>query len=391
MRKKVLYFIFMFQAFIFNLTNVITPRFLSDLHLDKYYFGYFSAIWSFGMLISSPIWGRIATKYGKKNIVILGVIIYGLSQLGFFYSSNLYLLAILRLTSGIGVGAIVTLLLSHMILDTTPEERGVAISYRIAFITLGMTLSYTVGGYIGLVRTRELFMYQSILSIIFIVLIILFMKEKKACVYPKQIHLYDSIKYLKEMDKSIIVFLFSITLTTMTFVNLDKFLDLYIVDQGYEVSILGNVKMVFGIVLIVTNFTIVPKLKRFIGNSYVLQTITVMMSIVIMITFMESDLLISLYSIFLLFIVLKGLYTTGEQVYFSSKIPKEQMNIFIGIRQSFACLGMILGPIIGGHIYTLNPQNLFYFNVICLLMSSVLISYLKLAPKVRKELQMTSL
>jgi len=389
MKTKMIYIIFLLQAFIFTLSNVITPQFLMGLHLEKYYFGYFSAIWSFGMLISSPIWGKLATQYGKKKFVILGIIIYGTSQLGFYLFDNIILLAILRLTSGIGVGAIVTLLLSYLILHTAPEQRANALSKRMAFLTIGVTISYTLSGYIGLVLTKELFLIQSLLSIIFALMVMIFIDKDKvqACIYPKQFNMFNSLKFLKSMDKSLIIFLFSITLTTMTFTNLEKFIDLYIIDKGYEVSVVGNVQMVFGIVLIITNLIFVPKLKKYLGNIYVLQTITVMMSIIIMITFMDNEILVSLYSIFLGYIVLKGIYVTSEQLYLSKAIEPEKMNIFVGIRQSFTCLGMILGPIIGGHIYAYNPMNLFQFNILCLLISSVMISYIKLSPRVQTEIQ----
>lgn len=389
MKNKLLYFIFLLQAFIFNLSNVITPRFLNELHLEKYYFGYFSAVWSLGMLISSPIWGKLATKYGRKRFVVAGIVIYGLSQLGFYFLNNIYILGLLRLTSGIGVGAIVTLMLSYLIIQTDPKERAIILSRRMAFITMGMTMSYAVSGYIGVSLTRELFMYQSVLSIFFVILIILFMKKEniqKGCVYPKQYNIFNSFKHIRKIDKSTIVFLFSVTLSTMTFVNLDKFIDLFIIDLGYQVSVLGNIKMVFGIVLIVTNFAIVPKLSRYLGNVYVLQTINVVMSIVVVLTFMNSDIIIALYSVFLGFIVLKGIYTTTEQLYLSKIVSKDELNLFIGIRQSFTCLGMILGPVIGGYIYTYNALNLFHFNVICLLLSSVCISYMRVVPKESKEL-----
>ena len=389
MKRRMLYVIFMLQAFIFNLSNVITPRFLNELELPKYMFGYYSAIWSLGMLISSPLWGRIATRYGKKRFVLLGATIYGLSQLGFYFIKNIYILGLLRFTSGIGVGAIVTLLLSYLVLDTDSKERANAISKRMAFITVGTTVSYVVSGYIGLNLTEDLFLYQSVLSIGFIILIVLFVRRdtERACAFPNQHHtIKDSVRFLKKMDKTVLVFLLSITLSSMCFVNVDKFLDLYIVDQGYQVSVIGNVKMVFGIVLVITNLVFIPSLKKYIGNAFILQTISVMMGIIVLVTFMEDDLLVMLYSVFLGFIVLKGIYICSEQLYLSKVVSKDQLSIFFGIRQSFTCLGMILGPVIGGHIYAQNPINLFYFNVVCLLFSSLIISYMKFVPEKSKEL-----
>ena len=383
--KKMIYIIFLLQAFIFNLTNVITPHYLNGLELPKYTFGYFSAIWSLGMLISSPLWGRYASKYGRKNIVISGVLIYGISQLGFYFFENIFLLSLLRLVSGIGVGAIVTMLLSHLILNTDPGSRAKALSYRLAFITGGSIISYQVSGYLGEYLVKELFLYQSILSIVFLFLIILFVKDKKSCIYPKQYNMYDTFKYIKNLDIRLVLFLLSITFTTMTIVNLDKFIDLYLIDMGHELTLVSNVKMMFGIIFILTNFILIPSIKKILGHIYILQTIQVLMSIVILLVFMKNDVVVLLYSVFLIFIVLKAVYQTSEQVYVSKHIQKEDMNLFVGIRQSFTCLGMILGPIIGGHIYSIDPHNLFIFNAVCLLFASVLISYMKFAPSSIKK------
>ena len=81
MKQKKILIVFMVQAFIFNLTNVITPGYLNSLGVEKYYFGYFAAFWSLGMLISSPVWGALGDLYGRKKFAILGLLIYGLSQL----------------------------------------------------------------------------------------------------------------------------------------------------------------------------------------------------------------------------------------------------------------------------------------------------------------------
>lgn len=382
MNKKILLIIFMLQAFIFNLTNVITPTYLDSLYLPKYMFGYFIALFSFGMLLSSPIWGELGDRYGRKKFVMLGVFIYGLSQLGFYFITNIPVLLLLRVVSGIGVGAPVTLLLSYLVSNSEKGYRTKNLSYRMAFITIGSTISYKVSGVLGLTYTNELFLMQSILSVIFILLVVLGVKDNEPhCVIPKQFHLFNSLSNIKKLNKSFVIYLFSITLTTMTFTNLDKFIDIYVIDSGNNSSVLGNIKMVIGIVFVITNFLLVPKLKEYLGRLYILQSIQVLMAVVVLTVFMYSNVLLMLYTVFLFFVVLKAVFTTSEQFYLSRQVNKEELGLFVGLRQSFVCLGMILGPIIGGHLYSANSINIFVFSVICLLISSLLLSYIDMSYK----------
>ena len=155
-------------------------------------------------MISSPFWGNIGTKYGKKKFVLLGICIYGISQTLFFYVESIPLLFLLRVISGIGVGAIVTLLLSHMVLNTAVDKRPNQLSKRMALLTLGNILSYKLSGFLGLTYTKELFLLQGILSIILFIAVMIGVSEskKKACVYPKQLNMISSLKHIKMMNKN---------------------------------------------------------------------------------------------------------------------------------------------------------------------------------------------
>jgi len=376
MNRKLMLFLFLIQAIIFNITNVITPTYLSNLGLEKYHFGYFTALWSLGLLIGGPVWGTLGDLYGRKKFVVIGLLVYGVSQFVFFYTNNLYILIIFRMISGFGVGAPVTLLMSHLIAIVPKEKTAKYLGWRIGLLTFGTAVSYQISGLLGLKYTSELFLLQSILTIGFIILIFLIVKEEHHphCLLPKQLNMFSSIKYLNLLNFQNTLFLVSITLTTMTFINVDKFLDVFVIDSGYNSLFLGNIKMIFGFVTIISSILIIPRIKKYLGNIYILQTLLVIMSIIVLITFSDKNVIVMLYTIFLLYIVGKSIYTTSEQVFLTNKVQKEDLGLFIGLRQSFTCLGMILGPIIGGHIYQSNKLNLFVFSVIFLLTSSVILS-----------------
>ena len=160
------------------------------------------------MMISSPFWGNLGTKYGKKRFVLLGICIYGISQTLFFYVTNVPLLFFLRIVSGIGVGAIVTLMLSHLVLNTDVQNRPKKLSSRMALLAVGNILSYELSGYLGLTYTSEMFLLQGILSVVLFMLVLFGVSEskKKACVYPKQLNVINSLKHIKMLNRNIIFF-----------------------------------------------------------------------------------------------------------------------------------------------------------------------------------------
>lgn len=377
MKKYPILLIFLLQAFIFNLTNVITPSYLSLVGAPKSYYGYFFGLWSLGMLFSSPLWGALGDLYGKKKFVVIGLLIYAVAQASFYFIDNLYILSLTRLISGIGVGAPVTLLLSYMIGTVQRFETATYLSLRMGFLTLGQTISYKVSGYLGLTQTKELFLYQSLLTFLLIIGVLLFIRKDKerVCTLPRKENLFTSIKHIPAMDKRQLLFLLSVTFATMTFINIDKFIDLYIIDSGYDSLALGDTKMIFGITTILVNLLLIPKLKKYLGNVYILQVIQIVMAIITLLVFSGNNLLFLIQTLFLVYVVLRAIFTTSEQLYISKNIPTEDLGIHMGVRQSFTCLGMVLGPIIGSHIYSTNPQNLFIFSVICLLVSSSLLAH----------------
>jgi DHA1 family bicyclomycin/chloramphenicol resistance-like MFS transporter len=60
-------------------------------------------------------WGPISDKYGRKNVVIIGSIIYILSTILCFLSYNFHMLRILRLVQGLSdsVGAVIFFTIDH--------------------------------------------------------------------------------------------------------------------------------------------------------------------------------------------------------------------------------------------------------------------------------------
>ena len=80
---------------VLNMAHPVTPMFITQNKLPSYLFGVFFAAMSIGNFIFSPIWGKLSDKGGRIKFMILGILGYGISQVG-FGSSNYCFLEVYR-------------------------------------------------------------------------------------------------------------------------------------------------------------------------------------------------------------------------------------------------------------------------------------------------------
>ncbi len=80
-------YILMFNMFIamsgIGLIIPIMPKYLATFGVAGLALGFMIAIFSLAQFVFSPLAGDLSDKHGRKKIIIIGLIIFGLSQLAF--------------------------------------------------------------------------------------------------------------------------------------------------------------------------------------------------------------------------------------------------------------------------------------------------------------------
>ena len=99
-------YLLMFNMFVtmagIGLIIPIMPEYLGTFGVAGQALGFLIAMFSFSQFIFSPIAGDLSDNHGRKNLIIVGLIIYGISQLTFGLSSHLWMLFVSRFFSGLG-------------------------------------------------------------------------------------------------------------------------------------------------------------------------------------------------------------------------------------------------------------------------------------------------
>lgn len=361
------------QGFVHNLGHPVTPSFVNSLGIEARMFGFFFSFMSLGLMVGAPMWGILGDARRKKPYIMLGLLLYSLGQLLFGLSSNPWLMTGYRFLAGFGVSASVTLLLAHLISLVPKGERTKYLSISAALLALGSTFGYQVGGLLGTTLLREVFFLQAFLNVLYVGLIALTLKEVFVT-STKTTHLIEQFKMATKLSPSLLMFLIGLALATMAMTIVTKYLDVYIIDNGYTTRQLGTFVMVTGLVGLFTNFVIVPFLSRFKKELFIMRHLQWLSALLIFIVFRGQDLMLMLYSFYMLYVIFRSIFQPLEQNYISLTADETTYSSVMGVRQMFFSIGMVLGPLFAGFVYEQRPRLVFDFSVVIFLMAFILIT-----------------
>ena len=132
-----------------NLTVVGTalPRIIAELEGFKLYAWAFTA-YSLTSTVSLPIYGKLSDIYGRKRILLFGILLFSVSSALGGFAQNMPQLILLRALQGLGGGALTSMAFSAIGDIFTPRERGAYQGFTGAVFGLSSVLGPLAGGLI---------------------------------------------------------------------------------------------------------------------------------------------------------------------------------------------------------------------------------------------------
>ena len=348
-----------------NIGHPITPYYINQLGLDKIVFGYFFAAMSLGMLIFAPIWGALGDAKGRKWILIICLLFYGVGQILFGVLNNQYLIIAARLFSGIFSGGILVSFLSYMTRSKDLSKYNGPRLYA-TFISLhlvGTSLGSFIGGALGELfnpNYHYVFFIQALSMLIFAIYVLTLMDfkdEEKQNI--RSINPLKSLSDIKLLPISLVIFLFVIAIINISFTDVSKYLDVYFSDSGYGSLKLGTVNLIVGCLTLIVNLLFTPLIIKRFKPLLTLSLLSIIGSVTLLLTFALPNLLLNIYTFYMLFIITKAIIEPVIVEYLNEH-KNIQSGILMGLRQSFISLGSIIGVLIGGVIYANYSVLLFY-------------------------------
>ena len=306
---------------------------------------------------------------GKKNTVLLGLIIIFIFGLVPVFTSNFKLVLISRLFLGAGIGLFNSLSISLISDFFDDSTRGAMIGLRTAFLNIGKALTTFISGYLVILGVQYTFLVYALALPIFI--LFLFFVPNSENIYNKKV----SVKFHKEtIYLTMLTFFIGVSYMGATIKIPTLLIEKYFYHPATATNLL-TILAISGIFSGVLFGFLVKRAKNL--------TLTIMLS------FMTLGSMIFAFSnnivLFILGAILIGISFVGAMSFNFFYISNKLENKFINFSTSIMLVGGNIGVILTPVILTKLPEALdlekfitpFYISTLIMLICTI-ISYFSL-------------
>lgn len=350
------------------------PGFAQKIGASLSMLGSYSSVSALTMLLISLPLGRLSDRYGRKWMMIPGLILFTFVPLSYLLTTSPLHLYPIRILLRIGIG--LTFGNGFLLMTEMAEHKYRNTAQGLYMTSMGM--GYTVGPLIGgftakLYGSKTSFMISSgfaILSLFFLYLV----KEKRRKVYedsPREnISLSSIVKDPVVLASGVANYLNSLLFTALTL-----FFPVYGASIGLDESQIGTGFTTRGLVSTIVRLP-AGSLTKHVRALY-LMILSLLLSSFAIFGVSQSSGLIAISVLLGLQGIAYGVYLTSGNVYVALNSDEENRGTGMAVYSMFGNLSGIINPLILGLIAeTLGSREALQFSSLMTLIGIVLVYYL---------------
>ncbi|HLU22424.1 MAG TPA: MFS transporter [Bacillaceae bacterium] len=351
--KKALPILFAVMFFVmvgFGIIIPVLPFYAEDIGASPTQLGFLMAVYSLMQLLFAPMWGRISDRIGRKPVIMIGI--FGLS-LSFFlmgFSSELWMLFAARIIGGLLSSANMPTVMAYVADITSEEDRGKGMGVVGAAVGLGFVFGPAIGGIFSDISLNMPFYIAGISSLLTFFVVGFFLKEslvlnKDSATDRKNRTLFVAF------NGSISMLFFLQLFISLSLSGLEATFAYFAAEKANLGTVeLGYIFMIMGFAGALVQGGLVGKLTKKFGEGFVIQIGIVVSAIGFgLILFVDS---------FVTAAIFLSIFGIGNGVIRPSvsslltKVSRTGHGSSTGLLSSFDSLGRIVGPPLGGWLFS---------------------------------------
>ncbi|MCO4095924.1 MFS transporter [Macrococcoides canis] len=366
---KLLMMIQFFIYFGFSIVIPVIPALVHSLNLNAFHMGLLLASYSIVSFIAAPMWGYLSDKYGRKKVLIIGLIGFTLSFVLFgLYIDNLPMLYTSRILGGLFSGACFSTTTSMVSDMTTHEERNKYMGLMGMMIGLGFIFGPAVGGLLsGISYQIPYFVTAAILTVIALFCLFTIKETLNLSDSPE-----NNTVNPKLLTPAIYLLLFSTFIVTFTMSGMESSFQLFEIEKiNITATQMGMLFMIGGLINAGLQGGYLRKVKH--GQE---KPVIITGQIITIIAFILLPFSMNLfYAGLCLVLLMSG--NALVRTLLTSQLTKETSNNKMGkltsISYSMDSLGRILGPLLFTALLSRNLDMPFYFGALTSIFGLILL------------------
>lgn len=371
-RKKIT--ILMINMFIaigsFGIVIPILPAYLESINQGGTAAGLMIALFAGAQLIFSPIAGKWADQYGRRKMIIYGLIGLTLSMFIFYLFDSVLMLYISRIIGGVGAAFLVPAIFAYVADITTMAQRAKGNSLVSAAMSLGIVIGPGFGGFLADFGLKMPFLISAIVSLVAVIFSIYVLKDTNT--EDSKNFTVENETMVSQIIRSVKMpyFIPLIITLVMSFglMAYESVLGLF-VDNQFNATPQDIAIMVTstGIVSVIVQLFVVDRLVSRYGEATVLNIFLGVASIGFLLSLFSNSYMLFFGVTLLIFLATSILRPVLNTLI--SKMAGNEQGFAMGMNNAYMSIGNVMGPTLAGLLYDVKIIYPFIMGLIFLVLT----------------------
>ncbi len=374
-RMLIVAYVNLFLVFLgVGLVIPVLPLLKNEMNFSGTTMGMMVAIFAFAQLVISPIAGHLSDVFGRKKMIVLGMLLFSLSELMFGWAQSVEWFYLSRVIGGASAACIMPSVTAFVADLTTLEERPKAMGYVSAAISGGFIIGPGIGGLLAVFGTRVPFYAAALMALLGFFCSLFFLKDTPSVVAEE--------KATREHKPGMSVFLevlmhplfraFFIVILISSF-GLQAFESMYSImatqNFAFTTTEISLMIMISGSLALVIQIFFFHRIVQLMGEIRLMQLTFFTSGIFVLVIAMTSQRWLVVVSTFIVFLSF-DLFRPAVTTYLSHHAGSRQ-GVINGLNSTFTSVGNILGPVLAGMLFDINPFSPYFVAGIILLVTGI--------------------
>lgn len=361
--KRTIYIMLISQFLIFlgmSLIFPVEPYIRKEYHLTAFDMGMMSALFALVQFAASPIAGRLSDRWGRKPMMVWGLVMFTVGEFIFAMGQNLFWFDFSRMIDGLSAAMFTPASMALSADITTEQQRAKVIGWLSAAFSGGLILGPGLGGILANISYKFPFWIAGILGVISILVTVIWLPKddehdlKAHAQMAEEYRSASSWEQLKQiMSPALMMLCVMILIAAFGLAGFESIYSLYVNQvHGFDLNQIATVLTLNGILSLILQVFLfewlVDKLKE-VG----LIRLTYFVAIIgtVMVIYLHHYWLV----VFATLLVFEGFDLVRPAITtLMTKLGRDNQGLLNGVNTSLTSVGNVFGPLLSGWLLDVN-------------------------------------
>ena len=358
----------------FGIIIPLLPFYAETFGASAFLIGLLSTSFSLMQFLFAPIWGRLSDRYGRRPIIVIGLFGSGISYVAFGLATSLTMLFLARILSGIA-GANIPTAQAFIADSTPPEQRARGMGLIGAAFGLGFIFGPAIGGFLSQWGYAAPALFAAALSFANFLAALMLLPESLPPERRGQIQRRGRLEVFRHAltRPGLGLVLGVFFLVTTAFASFESMFALFAeIRFGFGPTTIGYLFAGVGVVLALVQGVLVGKVVPLLGERRVVPLAIFLMGFALVAQALATSVPWLAVGMGLLAAGM-GFHSPSMLAVISRLADATNQGSTLGLSQSLASLGRIVGPLWAGFVFDhYGPAMPFYTSSGLMLVACVL-------------------